>query len=187
MARQKKHRKKSMAKREREQNLPTQERMDHGGIVIRSNRAQAEDPLRIDKLLKNGIIDEMQHLYGMQIITLWTIASRPFIKISQYEQRSLACLPDFNAINLTRMSAEDQFHKTMGMLRAREHEIIRRICFEEQGAIEAGRAMGLAVNSITVYVRAAFDALGDALARMRDMKRQLETPAEKNAAESERT
>ena len=94
-------------------------------------------------MLANGVIDETQHLYGMQIVTLWTIASRPFIKAIQYEQRSHTRLPDFAMINLSRMGAEDQFYKTMSLLRHREHELICRICLHEQGAIEAGRALKL--------------------------------------------
>jgi hypothetical protein len=40
-------------------------------------------------------------------------------------------LPDFMMINLTSMSAEDQFHKVIGFLRPRAHELVKRICFEE--------------------------------------------------------
>ena len=174
MARKSKAKKKSAATVEKLLNLPTAERVRHGGIVVRGNIAHAEDPLRIDKLLKNGIIDEMQHLYGMQITTLWTIANRPFLKAAQYEPRHLMRLPDIAMINISRMSAEDKFHKAMGFLRPRDHELVCRICFKEEAAIAAGRAMGLAVNSITTYVRAAFDALGDALARMRDHNRDIE-------------
>jgi hypothetical protein len=183
MARRKKQKKGSRRTLANAENLPTLERMRHGGVLVRNNRAEAQDPLRIDKMLKNAIIDEMQHLYGMQIVTLWTIASRPFLKSMQYEQRSLTRLPDFELINLSRMNAEDQFYKTMSFLKPREHELICRICFKEQGAIEAGREMGLAVNGITAYVRAAFDALGEALARMRDLKRAMEKPPEENTPE----
>jgi hypothetical protein len=176
MARRKKA--KRNGRREHDFNLPTEERLRHGGIVVRNNRARAEDPLRIDKLLANSVIDEMQHLYGMQIITMWMIASRPFLKASQYEQRSLVRMPDFDHVNLTRMGAEDQFYKTLSFMRPRDYELICRICFKEQGAIEAGRGMKLPINSITSYVRAAFDALGEALARMRALKRALEKPPE---------
>jgi len=174
MARRKKAKKSGKKTGKAFENLPTEERLRHGGILIRSNRAEAEDPLRIDRLLKNDVIDEMQHLYGMQIITLWTIASRPFLKSMRYEHRTGMRLPDFDHINLSRMSAEDQFYKTMGFLKPRAHELVRRICFEEQGAIAAGRAMGLPVNGITSYVREAFDGLGDALAKMRELRRALE-------------
>lgn len=44
-------------------------------------------------------------------------------------------------------------------------------------AIAAGRQLGLPVNSITVYVHDAFDALGEALSAMRKYKRELEEPA----------
>jgi hypothetical protein len=44
--------------------------------------------------------------------------------------------------------------------------------------------MGLPVNSITVYVREAFDALGDALARMRDLRKELEKPEQEKTMES---
>lgn len=185
MTRKKKQKKSGGAFKARDLHLPTQERMNHGSVIIRNNIAYADDPLRIDKLLKNGIIDEMQHLYGMQIITLWNIASRPFLKAAQYEPRHLMRLPDFNHINLSRMGAEDQFYKVMSLLKAREHELICRICFKEQAVIEAGRGMGLPVNSITVYARAAFDALGDALARMRDQKRAMEKADEVQPATSQ--
>jgi hypothetical protein len=178
MTRKKKPKKKNPAVLENALNLPTVERLRHGGIVLRSNKAQAVDPLRIDKLLKNAVIDEMQHLYGIQIITLWNIASRPFLKAMQYEPRTLVRLPDFDHINLTRMGADDQFYKTMSFLKPRDHELICRICFKEQGAIEAGRSMGLPINGITSYVRAAFDALGNALSQMRDHKRTLEKQVE---------
>ncbi len=166
------------------ENLPTIERLRHGGITIRSHIAQVDESLRIDKLLTGGIIDEMQHLYGMQIITLWTIARRPFLKSIQYERTASAPSGHFELIHLGRMSAEDQFYKTMGYLCKRDHDLISKICFEEIAAIAAGRQLGLPVNSITVYVRAAFDALGDALARMRDLKKALEKASDVQMAES---
>ena len=165
-------------------NLPTKERMGRGSIAIRNNIAQVDEPLRIDKLCKNGIIDEMQHLYGMQIITLWTIACRPFLRSMQYEPRISGSSPSFEYINLSRMSAEDQFHKAMGFMRQRDRDLIHKICFEEMAAIEAGKSLKLPINSITVYVRAAFDALGNALAQMRDMKKQLQAPQEEQGVAS---
>lgn len=153
--------------------MPTHERLKRGGIVIRDNIAQAEEPLRIDKLLKNGIIDEMQHLYGMQIITYWMTANRPFLATMKYERVGGRTI-DSDYVCLSRMGAEDMFHKTMARLNERERELIRRICFDEQGALEAGRALGLPVNGVTQYVRMAFDALGDALAAVRDLRKTLE-------------
>ncbi len=155
-------------------NLPTHERMKKGHISIRNNIGLADDPLRIDKLLKNGIIDEMQHLYGMQIITYWTIANRPFIRSASFEPRIGRLMPNFDHINISRMSAEDKFYKTMGFLSERDRGLISKICFNEIAAIEAGRSMGLAVNSITIYVRHAFEALGNALAKMREFKKETE-------------
>jgi hypothetical protein len=176
---QKKQKKRKLPKALASHLLPTEERMRVGDIVIRNNRGVAEEPLRIDKLLANGIIDEMQHLYGMQIITLWTIASRPFLKAIQYEARTGGSFaPNFEQINLSRMSAEDQFYKTMRQLSARDHGLIRRICLEEMAAIAAGKELGLAINSVTVYVRAAFDALGNALAQMRRERKALQKAAE---------
>jgi len=159
-------------------NLPTQERMDKGYISIRDNIGLEEDPLRIDKLLKNAIIDEMQHLYGMQIITYWRIASRPFIRTASYEPRIGKIMPSFDAINISRMSAEDKFYKVFALLNEQNRQLITKICFEELPAIEAGKQIGLPINSITMYVRAAFDALGDALAKMRQQKRQMEKEKE---------
>lgn len=75
---------------------------------------------------------------------------------------------------LGRMSAEDQFYKTMNSLRQRPHDLIVKICFEELPAIAAGRQLGLPVNSITVYVREAFDELGNALSEMRRYKKQVD-------------
>lgn len=155
-------------------NLPTQERIKKGGVRIKNNIGQVDEPLRIDKLLSNGIIDEMQHLYGMQIITLWTIANRPFIKASKYEPNIIRTAPSFEFINISRMSAEDKFHKTMSFLSKRDEKLIAKICFDELPAIEAGKSLGLPINSITVYLRSAFDALGDALAKMRSVKKELE-------------
>ena len=155
-------------------NYPTCERMQHNHVSIRNNIGLVDDPLRIDKMLKNGIIDEMQHLYGLQIITYWHIANRPFIRTASYEQRIGKGHGSFEFINISRMSAEDKFYKTMAFLSERNRALISKICFDELPAIEAGRSMGLPVNSITVYVRAAFDALGDALSAMRDFKKQQE-------------
>lgn len=149
-------------------NLPTLERMGQGEVRIRKGVVQVEDPLRIDKLLANGIIDEMQHLYGLQIITLWTIASRPMLRATRYDPSAVrGLMPDFTYMAVGRISAEDQFYKTMSRLRQRPHDLIVKICFEEKAAIAAGRELKLPVNSITVYVREAFDALGDALVAMR--------------------
>lgn len=156
-------------------NFPTQERMQRGDIAIRKGCINVQDPLRIDKLLANGIIDEMQHLYGLQIITLWTITHRPQLRSTRYDPSHVRGLrPDMAGIALGRMSAEDQFYKTMASLRPRPHDLIVKICFEEMPAIAAGRQLGLPVNSITSYVRDAFDALGDALSAMRKYKKALE-------------
>lgn len=161
------------------QNLPTKERINKGGIRICNNIGMQDNPLRIDKLMRNGIIDEMQHLYGMQIITCWMIANRAFIRAASYEMRIGKIMPNLDFINLSRMSAEDKFHKTMALLNERERALISKICFDEMGAIEAGRSIGLPVNNITVYVRAAFDALGNALSEIRRQKREMEKVSEK--------
>jgi len=171
---------------ERYRNLPTPERFARSSITVRSNIAQEDEPLRIDKLLRNGIIDEMQHLYGLQIITLWNITQRPRMKTSSFERVSGARMPDFDYINISRMSAEDQFYKTMGLMTKRNHDLICKICFEEKGAIEAGMSLKLPVNSITAYVRCAFDKLGDALAKMRRIKKELEEPPQEVGEELDR-
>lgn len=156
------------------EHFPTRERFARGDITIRSNIAQAEEPLRIDKLLAGGVIDEMQHLYGLQIITLWTITTRPMLRATRYDP-SMGRGGRFDSTRLAvgKMSAEDQFYKTMSLLRPRAHDLIVKICFEEQGAIAAGRALGLPVNGITSYVREAFDALGNALSEMRRYKKDV--------------
>lgn len=160
-------------------NLPTQERFKQGDITIRNSVALAEDPLRIDKLFANGIIDEMQHLYGLQIITLWTITTRPLLRSTRYDPSMVRGYRlDHSHLLISRMSAEDQFYKTMSLLAKRPHDLIAKICFEEKAAIAAGREMGLPVNSITVYVRDAFDALGNALSEMRRYRKQLEDAAQ---------
>jgi hypothetical protein len=163
-------------------NLPTQERLRRGDVKVRSGGALAEDPLRIDKLLANNIIDEMQHFYGLQIITLWTITHRPQLRSTRYDPSMVRGQRlDLTHMALGRMSAEDQFYKTMSSLRKRPHDLIVKICFEEKGAIEAGRALGLPVNSITAYVRDAFDALGNALSEMRRQKKAVEEVKKENA------
>lgn len=160
---------------EQPEHFPTRERFARGDVRIRQNIAQVEDPLRIDKLLAGGVIDEMQHLYGMQIITLWTITMRPMLRATRYDPSMVrAGRLDMSALALGKMSAEDQFYKTMSLLRQRPHDLIAKICFEEKGAIAAGRELGLPVNSITVYVREAFDALGNALSEMRRHKKHVE-------------
>ncbi|HEU5046251.1 MAG TPA: hypothetical protein VFT64_00240 [Rickettsiales bacterium] len=174
MARRKKHNKALLKQLDGYPNLPTQERIVKGGVLIRNNIGIVDEPLRIDKLLRNGIIDEMQHLYGLQIITYWTIANRPFLRGPSYEPRIGKTHSSLEFINLSRMSAEDKLYKTMDALNARERNLISKICFEEIAAIDAGRSMGLPVNGITVYVRAAFDALGNALSSMRTFCREQE-------------
>jgi hypothetical protein len=101
-------------KAQRVRNLPAAERYVKGGITVKNNMAKVDEPLRIDKLRKNGIIDEMQHLYGLQIITLWTIAQRPFTGMMQYgdtPRGSGVAIPELT--NITRMDGNDQFYKTM--------------------------------------------------------------------------
>jgi hypothetical protein len=159
-------------------NLPTAERAKWGDVSIRNNIGLVDDPLRIDKLLRNGIIDEMQHLYGMQIITYWHIANRPFIRTASYEQRIGRVVGNFEFINITRMSAEDKFYKTFAFLSERDRGLISKICFDELPAIEAGKSLGLPINSITVYVRNAFDNLGEALSKMRDFRKTMEKTEE---------
>lgn len=175
MARKKKHKKSLPCMIKQFPNLPTYERMLQGGISIRNNAGLVDDPIRIDKLLKNGIIDEMQHLYGLQIITYWTIANRPFLRTASYEQRiGKGSMSGLEFINISRMSAEDKFYKTMEFLNERERLLISKICFDEMAAIDAGRAIGLPVNSITSFVRDAFNVLGNALSRTRDFSRKIE-------------
>jgi hypothetical protein len=158
---------------------PTQERLKRGGIGVQDNVARAEEPLRIDRLLKNNVIDEMQHHYGLQFITLWTIAQRPRIRGMRYEPRiGDSRTIDANQINISRMNAEDQFYKVVMHLRPRDYALLGKICFEELPAIAAGRALGLPVNGITAYVRDAFDQLGEALVLMRKMRKHLERPAQ---------
>jgi hypothetical protein len=159
-------------------NLPTKERKQHGHVSIRQNIGLVDDPLRIDKMLKNGVIDEMQHLYGMQIITYWHIANRPFIRTASYEQRIGKTFGDFQFINISRMSAEDKFYKTFSFLNDRDKSLISKICFDELPAIEAGKSIGLPINSITTYVRNAFDNLGEALTKMRDFRKEMEKEPE---------
>ena len=181
MARKKKTGKKNALARKLQGNLPTQERILKGDISIRGNIGLVDEPMRIDKLLYNGVIDEMQHLYGMQIITYWLIANRPFIRTASYEQRIGKSPQGAEHIHISRMGAEDKFYKTMAFMSERERALIRKICLEEIGAIEAGRSIGLPVNSITAYVRSAFDALGHALSRMRDFRRERERAEETDA------
>lgn len=173
MTKKKKNKRIKKANLTKMQNMPTPERGNHSPILVRNNIAQIEEPLRIDKLLKAGIIDEMQHLYGMQIVTLWTIASRPLIKTMQFTRLG-GLPPDLSLLALSRMSAEDQYNKTIRSLRPRERELVTKICIEEMAAIEAGKMLKLPINSITVYVRSAFDALGNALAKMRDERKKIE-------------
>lgn len=159
-------------------NLPTSERLGRGDIKVRRGCVKVEDPLRIDKLLANGIIDEMQHLYGMQIITLWNITCSPMLRSTRYDPSLIrGYRPDMTQLAIGRMSAEDQFYKTMSLLRKRPHDLIVKICFEEKAAIAAGKELGLPVNSITVYLREAFDALGDALAEMRRYRKEVKDAA----------
>jgi hypothetical protein len=101
-------------KAQRVRNLPTAERYVKGGITVKNNMAKVDEPLRIDKLLKNGVINEMQHLYGLQIITLWTIAQRPFTGMMQYgdaPRGAGVAIPELT--NISRMDGNDQFYKTM--------------------------------------------------------------------------
>jgi hypothetical protein len=99
---------------QRVRNLPTVERYSKEDITIKNNMAKIDEPLRIDKMRKNGIIDEMQHLYGLQIITLWTIAQKPFTGMMQYgdtPRGSGQPVPELT--NISRMEGGDQFYKTM--------------------------------------------------------------------------
>lgn len=178
MARKKKHKTSLLEQLNTFPNLPTRERVAKGGVTIKSNIGIVDEPMRIDKLLKNGIIDEIQHLYGMQVTTYWMIANRPFLRTPSYEPRIGKTHSSLEYINLSRMSAEDMLYKTMDALNARERTLISKICFEEMAAIDAGRSIGLPVNGITSYVRAAFDALGDALAAMRAFRREQEKKKE---------
>lgn len=159
-------------------NLPPAHRLARGDLAFHKGILQAEDPLRIDKLLKAGVIDEMQHLYGLQIITLWTITHRPMLRSTRYDPSMVrGTRPDMHRMALGKMSAEDEFYKTMSLLRPRPHGLISKICFEEKGAIEAGKELKLPINAITVYVRDAFDALGEALSAMRNYRKELEDRA----------
>jgi hypothetical protein len=99
---------------QRVRNLPTAERYAKGGITVKNNMAKVDEPLRIDKLFKNGLLDEMQHLYGLQIITLWTIAQKPFTGMMQYGDKPRSSgQPVPELVNITRMEGGDQFYKAM--------------------------------------------------------------------------
>ena len=61
------------------------------------------------------------------------------------------------------VDAVDGFCENIGFTRAQIEKVFR-----------TAQALGLPVNSITAYVRDAFDALGDALSEMRREKKKLE-------------
>lgn len=60
----------------------------------------------------------------------------------------------------------------MECMNTQDRSVINTICFEETGAIAVGRNLGVPMNNITVYVQAAYEALGDAISRMRDFKKR---------------
>jgi hypothetical protein len=54
--------------------------------------------------------------------------------------------------------------------------LVALICFEELGCIEAAIRVGVAVNSATVHVKHAFDCLGEALSKMRAVRKTFQKP-----------
>jgi hypothetical protein len=85
---------------------------EKGGVTS----VQIINTLRIDILLADKVINEMQHLYGKQVITLWHIAQRPFMGAMNYDStgREQEAPPGMlEDINLTRMDGATQFYKTM--------------------------------------------------------------------------
>lgn len=143
-----------------------------GLILALRDRERKRTSLSGRRVRAAGIVDEMQHLYGLQITTLWTIAQRPFMGAMAYEVRTDGSVVEDTTI--VRMDGADQFYKTMSFLHKKEHDLVALICFEELGCIEAAAQVGIAVNNATVHVRHAFDCLGEALSQMRSIKKSLQ-------------
>ena len=195
---------------------------DKGGVKTH----KMTDPLRIDKLLKNGVIDESQHDYGTQIIALWSIASKPLIGSMKYTD--VRTIYNIESGEVSRMTAEDQFFRTMLYLTMpsldylaemhrnlmkplsrkerhalkrqikaieeinkkasrRNHDFIVSICLDEMGVLETARMLGVAVNDAVECTRRAFDALGEALAKMRNHRKELKKRMEASVTENLRT
>jgi len=80
---------------------------ERGGLTL----TKIDDPLRVDKLLTNGIIDEAQHNSGLQLIALWMIANRPLCGSMNFGEERVGF--KHNDSQVQRMTAEDQFFRTM--------------------------------------------------------------------------
>jgi len=91
---------------------------ERGGLTMTT----ITDPLRIDKMLTAKIIDENQHLSGLQIITLWTIANRPLCGAMSYGEQRSGFKHELGQIN--RMTAEDQFYRTMMYLATPQLDVL---------------------------------------------------------------
>jgi hypothetical protein len=185
-----------------------------GGLEKGGNSViKIDNPLRIDKLLNAGAIDETQHHHGMQIIALWNIANKPLCGSMQYSD--LRLVPNIEGGQIGRMTAEDQFYRTMMYLsrphvdhlaelrreliktfsrrerrslikqmeiiesvnkkaHKRSHDFIVSICFDEMGVLETAKILGVAINDAVDCSRRAFDALGEALAKMRSYRKDLQ-------------
>lgn len=160
----------------RGENLPTKERIQHGGMEYGGTGrgeqpvARAVDSLRIDELLRLGLINEMHHIYGKQLIT-WHIAihRRPSI----WDEVRIPNRSTESAI-VERITAVDMYNGTVTRLKSRSHEIIRGMCIDEITVRQMCRQQRIRNSHAGMYLVEAFEDLGDAIASMREYFDALE-------------
>lgn len=157
-------------------NFPTKERVKKSTIEVfktwgsKHETVKEKDPLRIDKLLSNHIIDEWQHAYGMQIITLHIIANAKLAGTSKMDD--MPRIPaSAEAITLDRITATDRYNMTMKLMCGQMPaywEVIAKLCFDELHMDPALKKAGFRTHrNQPQIVQDAFDLLGDCLQEMR--------------------
>jgi hypothetical protein len=66
----------------------------------------------------------------------------------------------------------------------RSHDFIVHTCFDEFGVLETAKMLGVAVNDAVSCTQRAFDALGEALAKMRTHRKELQKKQEAGVTEN---
>ena len=152
---------------------------DRGGVSI----VQQENPLRIDKLLNNGVIDGVQHSNGLLFIRLSMAVGRQFLSAMRYPEsppddtdKSIIA-SNIDGAMAGRMDAESSFRIIIANIpKRRDYDIVSNICLHEMTATDAVHDAEPSVkrDNKTVYVRNAFDVLGNAIRIMREKRKELE-------------
>ena len=154
--------------------LPTYERTQHNTIEERvgkggKRRRVVVDGTALDYYIRNGIITKEQYAVGLRLYTLWRIAG-----IEKRITMRWDLLPVANNADNTDRSA---LARRDIMLLAKEighsmFHVVENVCCYSMMATEWAENVGRSKRSAIDILRFCLDALGDAMGKIKDLRKQ---------------